>query len=134
MAHDGAKWTNNYLAEVLFVPKLQYNCFSLSSALDKGLNLTSDENRFQLRRKETVVAVGDRQGNLYKMHVKTCPPELDKDDFAEANLHIGGDENLRLWHERLAHQNVAHVGRMLKNSGIAVKATEKWAYPVNWER
>lgn len=124
LAHDGVKWVKNYLSEVLFVQKLKYNLFSLSSALDKGLNLASNEHTYFLKRKDSVVAVGDRHGNLYKMRIKTCTPETKIEDYAEAHLHIGESEKLRLWHERLAHQNIAHVTKTLKHWGIKVK-TEK---------
>lgn len=36
-AFDGNNWNRKYLSDVLFVPQLKFNLFSLASALDKGL-------------------------------------------------------------------------------------------------
>lgn len=36
---DGSNWNCNYLSDVLFVPKLKYNIFSVGTAMDKGLEM-----------------------------------------------------------------------------------------------
>lgn len=36
-AFDGAEWKRKHLSNVLYVPELKYNLFSLGAALDKGM-------------------------------------------------------------------------------------------------
>lgn len=50
------------------MPELKFNLFS--SVLAKGLELSSDSQKCELRKDGIIVAVEDRHKNLYKMKFK----------------------------------------------------------------
>lgn len=50
---DGDKWNKNHLVDVLYVPKLKYNLFSLSAVLDKGLQKHSTDEVWALVKDDT---------------------------------------------------------------------------------
>ncbi|CAL1672404.1 unnamed protein product [Lasius platythorax] len=67
MAINGSDWNCNYLSNVLYVPKLKYNLFSVGTAMDKGLELQSDKTICKLSKHGRAVAVGVREKKLYSM-------------------------------------------------------------------
>lgn len=113
-AFNNSEWIEKTLTEVLYVPEIHVNLFSVSKALDKGLTLHTDKSKCKFLCDETIVAVGVRQNQLYKMqfHVM-CNKSV-------ANS-AGKCESLQLWHERLGHQNVVQVKSFLKNMNIDYK-------------
>lgn len=62
-----------------------------------------------------VVAVGERQVRLYKMLFKALLVSSEEKLTAHTAVK---KESLRIWHERLCHQNVAHVKRFLRDKKI----------------
>lgn len=125
-AYDGNGWQRNYLAGVLYVPELKFNLFSLSSALDKGLELSSDSQKCRLRKDGIVIAVGDRHENLYKMKFKLYPSELRNNGSEQVCVHVKENNQLEIWHQRLAHQNTTHVLKVLKKWGITATPKKDW--------
>ncbi|KMQ84193.1 retrovirus-related pol polyprotein from transposon tnt 1-94 [Lasius niger] len=94
--YNGSKWKRNYLIPVLYVPKLKYNLFSLSSALDKDLKLSSDNLKCRLQYKRNVVAVGDRYENLYKMRIKACQQKTSGNSHEQAWIHTKKKRRFKL--------------------------------------
>lgn len=102
------------LKEVLFVPEMQVNLFSVGSALDKGYTMST--NQFEakiLNSKNEVSAIAVRCGKLYKMNFL-----FDGDQ----SIVMVADEknNLLTWHEKMAHQNIKQVERVLKINDVRV--------------
>lgn len=124
LAFDGSQWKRKYLAEVLYVPKLKCNLFSLSSALDKGLKLSSDNQRCVLRRGGSIVAVRDRQENLYLMRFRPFLPDCEENKLVCAR--VEKSESLNVWHQKLVHQNIVHVRKMLSKWGVKVEDESEW--------
>ena len=88
------------LSDVLHVPDLATNLFSVSRATQQGYvaHFTADGCRI-LSRDGVVAAVAQREGNMYKLLCCPSPPP--------AAAHIAAHQNnLELWHLRLGH--VAH--------------------------
>lgn len=125
LSYDGAKWQEHHLSPVLHVPDLHYNLMSMSSALDKGLKFGSDKQQCWLKSGEDIVAVGDRYEDLYKMRFRICNEETPE-NRQEQRANVVESDSLRVWHERLAHQNVTQVRRVLKGWNIHTKAEEHW--------
>lgn len=99
------------MSNVLYVPRLVCNLFSKGAALDKGYTMFSDKNVSKIFNAEgDVCAIAKRNGNLYKMAFEEYP--------ATGLLTVAKKESLRVWHERLAHQNFAHVKLFLKRENI----------------
>lgn len=119
MAWNGKEWVKTDLNNALYIPELAVNLFSLSTALDKNLEMHSDKDRCQLLDKEgKVKAIAKRQGNLYKMHFKT--QNFVQEVTSECNL-----ASLAEWHCRLAHINFEQVRKLLKRNAIEYTEKEK---------
>jgi hypothetical protein len=71
---DGNRWNKNHLVDVLHVPKLNYNLFSVGAALGKGLKMQSTRTTCELTKNEKIVAVGVREGKLFSMKFKVIFP------------------------------------------------------------
>ncbi|KMQ92169.1 retrovirus-related pol polyprotein from transposon tnt 1-94 [Lasius niger] len=80
----------------------------------------------QLRKDGNVVAVGDRHENLYRMKFKPCLQKTDNNGPEKAYIHTGESKSLKIWHERLAHQNITHVTKVLKQWGIKATLENNW--------
>ena len=109
------RWQQNHMTDVLYVPKMHVNLFSLSTALDKGLQFISDESKCQLLRNGTTLAVGVRDSKLFKLLIKV--ESFDVNDVT-ANIAEKRKDTLQLWHEKLAHQNINQVRHVLRDLQI----------------
>lgn len=116
--YDGKKWVSKFISDVLHVPELHANLFSQGRCLDKkDYALHSTANKCVIRDENRVVAMGERtHGGLYKMLIKNKLPTTIQVSSANVAAKV---ETLRVWHERLAHQNVVHVKKVLNRSGIS---------------
>lgn len=117
---DESKWNLNHLVNVLYVPELKYNLFSVGAALDKGLKMVSTQSVCKLVDGDRTVAVGVRRNKLYMMKFE---PTSMSEETAHAN--IATTNSLKNWHERLAHQNYRHVKNVLDNFEIKVTNTDE---------
>lgn len=114
---DGSKWVAKFISDVLHVPEIHTNLFSQGRCLDKGYVLHSTANKCIIRDGNRVVAMGERtHGGLYKMLIRNKLPTSTQISSANVAAKV---ETLRVWHERLAHQNVVQVKKVLKRSGIS---------------
>lgn len=107
-AFNGEEWYKIVLQNVLYVPKMTFNLFSVTQLLDKSYlqTATADQSIFTTLDKE-IVAIAKRKGNLYKMMFRQ--EESDKCLLTAS---------IKTWHERLAHQNVKYVRDILKRNSI----------------
>lgn len=123
---NGTEWKRNYLAEVLYVPDLKYNLFSVAAALDKGLELSLNHQKCNLRKNGSVVAMGDRLNNMYRMKFKVLLSQIKEKSAMDACIHVGKREDFQVWHERLAHQHAAQCKKILSQWGIKVEPERNW--------
>ncbi|KAJ8878248.1 hypothetical protein PR048_018825 [Dryococelus australis] len=93
------------LQNVLFVPEMKINLFSVGSALDKGYTMVSNNHVSKLlNSKGKISAIAERAGSLYKM--KFSPHE-------SAVAFVGEKQDLLSWHERMAQDVLnLHVQKM----------------------
>lgn len=110
LSFDEKKWISKHLADVLYVPDIGLNLFSSGSALDKGLSMLSDSKKCTFFKDGVVVAVGVRNNRLFEMKFKVIAPVTD---IHQAN--VASSQSIRIWHERMGHQNVAHLKKFLKS-------------------
>lgn len=108
-AHNGKKWIEKTLTNVLYVPNLYANLFSLTKVLDNGHTSQSTKDELKIFDGAVSVAVGVRRGGLFQMIFRA----IDSIDDAIASIAIKGN-TLKMWHERLGHQNVGHVRSFLR--------------------
>lgn len=113
-AFDGQKWYPVVLEDVIYVPNLNFNLFSVSQMLDKGhvQKANGNESTFFDQDGKEIVAIAKRKGNLFKMMLRR---------EEETGLMV---QSIKVWHERLAHQNVKYVRDILKRKGI--KYVDDW--------
>lgn len=105
-AYNGNEYIPSVMYNVLYVPKLYSNLFSLVSAVDHGYMVLSGEKCCKFLFEGSVVAQATRINNLYLMDFKfQC----------NNNLAL---ISLSVWHERLAHQNYRHVKEILDKNNV----------------
>lgn len=129
------------LVDVLYVPQLKFNLFSVSTALDKGYKITMNNEHCKILDKNgNTRALATRSGKLYKMNFKTCtettigehksspnvafPSRSKNNDVSDCQI-VETVENVNIWHERLAHQGISHVKRILMDKNIKFRDNPK---------
>lgn len=113
LAFNGVNWIKRYLSNAFYVPKLHTNLFAQGVTCDKGCIFISDNEQCEFIKIDSgeVVAMGVREtGGLFQMLI--CRSE----ETESAN--VAACDSLSVWHQRLAHQNVAHVKRFLQQRNI----------------
>ena len=106
-AYDGKSWNSVILKQVLYVPDLTFNLFSLTTFLDKGFEEHSNAKQSVITENGKVILISERIGGLFKLKVT---------EESEYNLSA---VSIKIWHERLAHQNVQYVRDILKKNNIS---------------
>jgi len=72
VARVGNKIYEHCLVNVLYVPEIRCNLFSLGSAADNGIEARMNKENLQLMRNNQVVAVGSHVSDrLYALHFET---------------------------------------------------------------
>ncbi|GBM82162.1 Retrovirus-related Pol polyprotein from transposon TNT 1-94 [Araneus ventricosus] len=106
------KWNPGSLTNVWHEPESRQNLFSSGAALDKGLIefAYSKQGEFRNKNGDTV---GIRYNGVYKLLMRVLVPE-------SACAAVKNDL-LRLWRERMGHQNKRYVQKFLKSKEIDVK-------------
>lgn len=111
-AFNGKRWIERRMMSVWHVPKIFVNLFSQGRCLDKGSVMRAKRDRCEFVRDGSVVGVGVRESGLYRMLIETNTNTVEH--FANAAV----VEDIRVWHERLAHQNLTQVKTILNRNGI----------------
>uniref|UniRef100_A0A0A9YMV4 Retrovirus-related Pol polyprotein from transposon TNT 1-94 n=1 Tax=Lygus hesperus TaxID=30085 RepID=A0A0A9YMV4_LYGHE len=101
----GNESVESVLMNVLHVPGLKMNLFSVPQALAKGHTLIGKENLCQLVKGGKIFAEARLVGKVYVLKFKIVD--------ATAASAVSKRDSLFHWHQRLAHQNVAHVKEIL---------------------
>lgn len=94
--------------DVLHIPDIRRKLFSVSASTKRGNTAHFGTDGVTIRDKsgETIL-IAKQDGNLYRATIKEIIPE-------EANV-ILSEENLELWHERLAHISNKVIKSMVKS-------------------
>lgn len=102
-AFNGDNYLPTSLSDVLYVPELTKNLFSMRCALDKGYTMIATATGCKLLKEGRVCAIANRVGKMYVMDFK----------FDHVAL-----LSLSEWHERMAHQNYKYVKQCLESNNI----------------
>ena len=103
---EGKKLTHT-LSDVLFVPGLSKNLFSISKATSNGCTAIMKDKQCEIVRDQSIIAIGVKKSNLYGMLFKTQPHSSSC--LAEKNR----KPTLMTWHNRLAHVHMDLVKRVI---------------------
>ena len=101
------QWERGVLTDILFVPTLQRNLFSVSSATLKNINTLYTNTGCQMLADGIVLMEGSLEGMLYRLHIKA----IASSPHANLILSLGtgsiadGTRSLEIWHKWLCHLN-----------------------------
>lgn len=97
------------LSNVLYVPSLKKNLFSVGAANDKGFSFHCYKDHCVIKdRNNSISAVGKRYGSLFQMQFKVKVPECN----------IAQTASLELWHKRLGHINLQTIKKTQKLGAV----------------
>lgn len=108
-AFNGQCYIKTTLNNVLHVPKLKINLFSVTSAVNKGYSMKTDSNKCEFIKDNKIGAIAKRDKRLYIM-------DFIRESSNQVLANVGCSP--QDWHEKLAHQNVKYVKDFLKNNNI----------------
>ena len=109
------EWKNNTLHDVLFVPKLGANLFSIRAVAKRGAKILFDNEGVSITHHSSVVATGTSKGtNLYLLDFEpvNCGEPPDQLSFSTSLLSKTTAAPIITWHHRLGHLNTATIKRM----------------------
>lgn len=122
MAFNGKTWIHRFMENVCYVPDLHVNLFSGITAMDKGLELIADKDGCQLIRDGETIVSGVRQNRMFKLQIKVSRNEDEAQCFLAANQRL----SLKVWHERLSHQNIGYVKQFLNNMNVKYENSDNF--------
>ncbi|UYV67996.1 hypothetical protein LAZ67_5002745, partial [Cordylochernes scorpioides] len=98
---------NATLLDDLYVPELETNLFSISTATKHGLTLICKGNQIKLTKNSKVLVTGIKDNsNLYRIFIKA--KQSSQTHVAQLSLDI--------WHQRMGHVNPIKLTQMFENS------------------
>ena len=103
-----------WMTDVLYVPKLTSNLFSVNGATLKGNVISFGHKYCWIRnKKRKLIGTGSPMGKLYMLNCEVLNSPADKATVAGETE---GSSKIDLWHQRLAHVNVKQLQQLVKNS------------------
>ena len=101
------KWLAGTLHDVLYIPNMKRNLFSVKFVAKKGIDFSISKNckECTFLQNQKVIARGSDMGNLYKIDIRVVVPSVCNFGSKVESK----SDTLHLWHERLCHQSVRHV-------------------------
>ena len=106
--HNGVDWEPHVLTDVLLVPALTYNLFSISASMKKGCELAGRGNEIWLSQNGRKVVRGTEDGGLFKMKMRIA-------GSINGSMAASCACDLTTWHRRLAHLHEEAVKSMMKD-------------------
>ena len=112
-----------WMTDVLYVPKLTNNLFSVHAATTKGNTVSFTYKSCCIQSKyRKVIGTGSSLGKLYKLDCEVQQPSTEKAAIAETSM-------IDLWHQRLAHVNLKQLRQLVECSeGIDVQSQGKLSF------
>lgn len=107
------EWRSSRIENVLYVPDMTKNLFSVRECVKKGLGVLFLGDLVHIENKNLVVGYGVAQGNeIYRMAFKTkCTKNVNEANAAKTDS--------RVWHERLDHVNGRAMRKLVKDNLIS---------------
>uniref|UniRef100_A0A2A4JP38 CCHC-type domain-containing protein n=1 Tax=Heliothis virescens TaxID=7102 RepID=A0A2A4JP38_HELVI len=68
--HDGRQWIDTTIDNVLYVPELKTNLFSVTCVTAKGYVMKIDNEKCKIYKQTKLCAVGERSGDMYYMNFR----------------------------------------------------------------
>jgi len=111
------------MSDVLYVPKLTNNLFSVHAAALKGNTISFRYEHCCIRSKHRkVIGTGLSLGKLYKLDCEVQHLSAEKSTVAKEPNH----SKIDLWHQRLAHINLRQLHQQVESSeGVDIQYNYK---------
>jgi len=110
----------HYFQNVMFVPEMKANLFSVRSVAEKGFKQIIVGDEWLFKKNGTLIIKGHRKNNMYIL-------DIDVIHNQEFNFVARGqkEDSLQIWHERMGHQSKVHVKELLMLKGIRISTSDK---------
>jgi len=119
-------WLKARIENVLLVPEIQKNLFSVGACAKKGYLVIFEEQKVLLKKDHQIQAIGYKQANdIYRLMFKVTSNKNNNDKLNEVNP----SATLQVWHERLGHINISMLKNVLNSAaikGIKFSNTDKF--------
>ena len=113
------QWEHGLLTDVLYVPALQKNLFSVSSAAFKNVDTLYTKTGCQMIADGNVLIEGSLQGMLYKLHIRALPSaHANVIQSTGTSSKSDGTRSLAIWHQRLCHLNYPTILAMDRTEAV----------------
>jgi len=119
------RWLKARIENVLLVPKIQKNLFSVGACAKKGYLVSFKEQKVMIKKDHQVQAIGYKQASdIYRLMFKVTSNKKNNDKLNEVNP----SATLQVWHERLGHinQHVKECCKEYSHSSIKFSNTDKF--------
>lgn len=98
------------LREVLYVPDLKENLFSISKAIENGNEVEFTGNKVVIKKENRVCLIGGKTKNgLYTVKLKHISPPAQRDMAAVT---------IAEWHKRFGHSSTAAIKQLAKSGAV----------------
>ena len=115
-----------WMTNVLYVPQLTGNLFSVRAATSNGNLISFGRNCWIRDGKRRLIGTGSPMGKLYKLNgyaIKSVDATANVADETESN------ERINLWHKRLAHVNIQQLRQLATHAeGIDLPPNGKQSF------
>ncbi|KMQ86054.1 integrase core domain protein [Lasius niger] len=113
----------HYFQNVMFVPEMKANLFSVRSVAEKGFRQTIVDDKWVFKKNGLLVIEGHRTNEMYILDIDVIHNQ--EYSFVARNRK---EDSLQVWHERMGHQSKAHVKELLTSKGIEVSSLDRTEY------
>lgn len=113
LSHVNGKQIECTVKNVLYVPELRCNLFSVMRVDDAGMKLIYEKGKVKILRESEIVATGSRVGRLYGLNFSTV-----KESAKESLLSCGRIPSLELWHRRFGHLNARSLEKLIRGEMV----------------
>lgn len=103
------------IENVLFVPELRCNLFSVMRVDDAGMRVTYAEGEVAIYRGSELVASGKRDGKLYRLNFVRARVGENKSMLTCGLV----PKNVQLWHRRFGHLNAKSLDQLIRRDMVS---------------
>ena len=129
----GGVWYDGIIQEVLYVPRLGANLFSVSSAAARGAVFTFSEDEVTITRNSKVIATGiSLLNNLYVLNIEATGGQQSSLSTSKSQaitlLSKVTSQPIHVWHQRLGHIHFDRIKQMESSGavdGLSISTSDK---------
>ena len=116
-----------WMTDVLYIPKLTNNLFSVHVATLKGNMVSFGSDYCWIHnKKRKLIGTGVPTSKLYKLYCDFVSSSVDKASVAGEKK---SSNKINLWHQRLVHVNSRQLHQLVENSeGVDLQSEDKMKF------